>query len=89
MNIQASNFGSKSRLKCGFFKGKYNLAGHVHQLSEIIVVTEGELYVTVDGKRELAKRGDAVYIPPFAPHEFATPEHCRIWICPISFGYNQ
>jgi AraC-like DNA-binding protein len=87
MNIQASNFGNKSRLKCGFFDGKYNLAGHVHQLSEIIVVTGGELYVTIDGKRELARCGDAVYIPPFAPHEFSTPDHCRIWICLFSHDF--
>ena len=84
MNIQSSNFGTQTRLKCGYYTGQYELASHVHQLSEIIVVTEGELVITVNGISAVARQGDIAFIPPFAPHSFSTPEYCKIWICLFS-----
>ena len=89
MIIQASNFGTQGKLKCGYYAGKYDLDSHFHQLAELIVVLEGEIWVTVNGRRLTAAGGSAVLIPPFSPHSFETPERCEIWICLFSADFVQ
>ena len=41
---------------------------HTHEVEEVLLVTAGECTVTVDGRAEAAKTGDAVIIKPGASH---------------------
>lgn len=89
MIIQASNFGTQGKLKCGYFAGKYNLDSHFHQLAELVVALEGKINVTVNGKQFTVPGGSAILIPPFSTHAFETPDWCKIWICLFSTDFVQ
>ena len=41
---------------------------HTHEVEEILVVTAGECTVTVDGRPEIARTGDAVIVDPGTRH---------------------
>jgi quercetin dioxygenase-like cupin family protein len=41
---------------------------HTHEVEEILLVTVGECTVTVDGRPEAAKTGDAVIVKPGTRH---------------------
>jgi quercetin dioxygenase-like cupin family protein len=41
---------------------------HTHEVEEVLLVIAGECTVTVDGRPEAAKAGDAVIIKPGASH---------------------
>jgi quercetin dioxygenase-like cupin family protein len=41
---------------------------HTHEVEEILVVTAGECTVTVDGRPETARAGDAVIVDPGIRH---------------------
>ena len=41
---------------------------HTHEVEEVLLVTAGECTVTVDGRPEAARTGDAVIIEPGASH---------------------
>jgi quercetin dioxygenase-like cupin family protein len=41
---------------------------HTHEVEEVLLVTAGECTVTVDGRAEAARTGDAVIIKPGASH---------------------
>ena len=46
------------------FTGGEAVPEHVHEVEEVLLVTVGECTVTVDGRPEAAKTGDAVIIKP-------------------------
>ncbi|SRR6266480_2500432 len=48
--------------------------GHTHEVEEILLVTAGGCIVTVDGRPEVARIGDAVIINPGTSH--AISHHC-------------
>ena len=41
---------------------------HTHEVEEVLLVTAGECTVTVDGRAEAARTGDAVIIEPGTSH---------------------
>ncbi len=41
---------------------------HTHQVEEVLVVTEGECVVEVDGRQHTVRAGDAVIVTPGAAH---------------------
>ena len=84
MEIQHTNFGSTSIIRCGIHQGKYDYHDHLHQFCEFVWVMEGEIEISVDGEVELAKAGDITVITPFRIHSFKTPDYCKIWICVVS-----
>lgn len=87
MIIQNSNFGSIHIIRSGIHDGKHNFGDHIHQFSELVWVLDGEIEITVDGRREIAKKGDMTVITPFAIHSFFTPEYCKILIAVISDSF--
>ena len=82
--VQGSNFGARSAIKCSVKTGKYFVESHIHQFSEVVLVRDGSLTVTVDGKTEIAKRNDVVVISPFQVHSFDTESYCNIQLCLFS-----
>jgi quercetin dioxygenase-like cupin family protein len=50
------------------FTGGEAVPEHTHEVEEVLLVTVGECTVTVDGRPEAAKAGDAVIVKPGARH---------------------
>jgi methionyl-tRNA synthetase len=50
---------------------------HKHHEGETWIVMEGRGVVSVDGASEELGPGDAVYMPPFAPHTIHNPSDCE------------
>ena len=87
MRIQTDNFGYGENFRCRLHKNCYNYPSHLHQFTEIAVILEGEIEITVNGATRTAKKGDIVIIHPFAVHGFETPQSCDIWISVFSSTY--
>lgn len=84
LGVQASNFGFESAVRCTTKKGQYFINEHIHQFSEIVLVREGEIEVTVDGRTETARKGDIIFITPFHSHSFSTPVYSELWLAVFS-----
>ena len=53
---------------------------HTHEVEEVLLVTAGECTVTVDGRPEAARTGDAVIIKPGTRHAIShhSDELCEV-----------
>ena len=87
MIVQNSNFGSTHVIRSGIHEGKYCYGDHIHQFCEFVLVLDGEIEMTVNGKKEIARAGDITVITPFAVHSFNTPEYSKIHIAVISDSF--
>ncbi len=87
MIVQNSNFGSTHIIRSGIHEGKYCFGDHIHQFCELVLVLDGEIEMTVNGKTEIARAGDITVITPFAIHSFNTPEYSKIHIAVISDSF--
>ncbi len=56
---------------------------HYHEELEILLVTDGEAKVTIDGRTETAVKGDVIIVLPFHIHSYATPTHSRLYVLKI------
>lgn len=75
MFYQFSHLGSPDYLKIE--KGEnFSYPPHLHQCFEVIVVREGEMQVTVDGREGVIREGEAMMIFPNQIHSM-TSRHCR------------
>lgn len=83
MQIQTINF-DRSGMYRSTYKNELNVREHIHQCTEIIYVTDGEITVNVGGEEKVLGRGDAALIPPFISHSFITPRSVRLWLCVFS-----
>ena len=80
MFIQNTNFGPEAKIRCGHVVDVHNSGNHIHQFCEIEMVTEGEIEITVSGKKHIARAGDIALIPPFKVHSFHTPNNVKMLI---------
>ncbi len=80
MFIQNANLGPDVKIKCGHVKEAHNSGNHLHQYCEIEMVLDGEIEITVSGKRHIARAGDIALIPPFKVHSFHTPKRVEMLI---------
>ena len=87
LQIQTSNCFTEDTLRSTTKIGRYAIGDHIHQNTEIVFVKEGEIVVTVDGRRETAKENDVIIIPPFSVHSFNTERHVIAWISVFSNNY--
>ena len=87
IQIQISNCFTDGTVRAAFKKGRYAVHDHMHKNNEIMFVKDGEIDVTVGGKRERAKAGDVIIIPPFAVHSYHTEKFSDIWLCVFSNDY--
>ena len=62
------------------FTGDEAVPEHTHEVEEVLLVTTGECTVTVDGRREAARTGDAVIIKPGTSHAIShdSDELCEV-----------
>ena len=87
MIIQNWNFGNDLVLRCGHKEHEHNSGEHIHQFCEFVLVREGEIEITVDGKSYRAGAGDIAVILPFSIHSFRTPKHAVLLICVCSNAF--
>ncbi len=81
MFVQVDNFGGANEFRCRKHEKNYNYRLHLHQFAEMMLVLEGEIEVTIDGRTEVAKAGQFVLIFPFQSHAFHTPIQSEVWNC--------
>lgn len=82
MFIQLHNFGNDIQIRYGKVRNRiYNSDDHLHQYFELIMVLDGEIEITVEGKTVTAKNGDIAIIPAFRIHSFHTPEIVSQLVC--------
>ena len=62
------------------FTGGEAVPEHTHEVEEVLLVTVGECTVTIDGRPEAARTGDAVIIKPGASHAIShnSGELCEV-----------
>jgi quercetin dioxygenase-like cupin family protein len=62
------------------FAGDQAVPEHTHEVEEVLLVTAGECTVTVNGRPETAREGDAVIIPPGTSHAISNDpgEACQV-----------
>jgi quercetin dioxygenase-like cupin family protein len=62
------------------FTSGETVPGHTHEVEEVLLVTAGECTVTVDGRAEAARTGDAVIITPGTRHAIShhADEPCEV-----------
>ena len=84
MYIQTENFGHFYEFRCRKHINRFNCPSHLHQFAELMLVLDGEIEVTVDGRTELAKKGQFIFIFPLQAHSFKTPQYTCVWNCVFS-----
>ena len=62
----------------------FSFPPHIHGSFELIVVTEGEMVVTVDKKPYTVGAGQAALVFPHQVHALQTPVHSRHFLCIFS-----
>ena len=77
MYIQSWNFGYNSTVRSFYYNGTHEYNQHLHHFTEIVLVMDGELKITVDEQCEIAKKGDIVVITPLRQHGYKTPRFCK------------
>lgn len=81
MYIQSENFGGATEFRCRKHINRFNCPSHLHQFAELMLVLDGEIEVTVDGRVEKGQKGDFIFIFPFQAHSFQTPQYTCVWNC--------
>ena len=75
----------KHRIETDYFtveNGRdYSYPLHMHKYFEIVLLTSGEMHVTVDSDKYVLHKGDAVLIFPNQIHSLKTPEYSRYVTC--------
>ena len=84
MQLQTRYFGYNYATLSNYHEGKHDYPEHLHHFIEVLCVLEGEIEVTINGKTEIAQKGDLAVVPSFQPHSYHTPQYCRIWVGLIS-----
>lgn len=82
MIVQGRNFSQNAVFKYKVHNKVYKYPLHIHQFAELVVVIEGTLVVTVDGKSETLRAGDCALVLPFQTHKFysAEPVHMGTYL---------
>ena len=87
MFIQGHNFGNELIMRCGHVDGAHTSGDHMHQFCELEMVLDGEIEITIEGKKYIAKEGDIAIITPFRMHSFYTPRYVKQLICVFSNAF--
>ena len=70
IRIHKSNFGRGTAFSHHRHVERYVMPLHLHQFAEMVLVREGEIFVSVDGRTQRAAGGDFIFIQPFRPHRY-------------------
>lgn len=88
MQIRKNGFTLADAVMSSYHHRRYKMPLHIHQMAEIGYVFDGEIAVTVNGKCEIARRGDIVVVPPFTSHRYFSDDNKPISIWTFLFSYS-
>ena len=84
MLIQEMNSTSRVNVRCDIHHQKYVCRKHIHHFAELVLVLDGKLTVTVNGKTETAEKNQFILLFPFQKHEYTSEEISYFLIFQIS-----
>lgn len=85
MHIVKREFGFERTLRSRSIPHPYKIIEHLHQHVELIIVTGGNIFLTVNGKGYTLNEGDVAVIMPFSPHSIRTEnENSLFWLSVFS-----
>ena len=88
IEIQKNACSSDDTIIASIHNSRYLMAPHVHQMSELVYVLEGEFTVISSGKKEIARAGDIVIVRPYQPHGYFTAPGKKIKFWMLLFEDN-
>ena len=77
MYIQPLNFGYNHTVRSYYYDSRHDYNEHLHHFTEIVLVLDGELEITVDEHCEIAKKGEIAVITSLRRHGYKTPSFCK------------
>lgn len=72
MYVQKGNMGAQETFGYQVHHERYDFPLHIHQFVELTLVIDGEMSVTVNGRRETARSGQFILIFPFQTHLYSS-----------------
>ena len=57
-------------------------------MAEVAYIMDGEVEVTVNGKTEIAKKGDMVFVPPYTFHRYFSKDEKSVDLWLFMFSYS-
>ena len=87
MLIQGMDLSVRVNVRCDIHRSKYVCRKHIHHFAELVLVLDGKLNVTVNGKEESATKNQFIFLFPFQKHEYTSDDVSYFLICtfPMSF----
>lgn len=70
MKAQRTNWGTEDTFKYEICKEKYYIPIHFHQFAELVLMLDGEMKVTVNGRTEMLRTGQFTFVFPYQAHSF-------------------
>jgi len=70
MKAQRTNWGTEDTFKYEICKEQYYIPIHFHQFAELVLMLDGEMKVTVNGRTEMLRTGQFTFVFPYQAHSF-------------------
>ena len=74
MLIQDVDLSTRANLRCDIHRQQYVCRKHIHSFAELVLILDGKLTVTVNGKTETAGKNQFIFLFPFQKHEYTSDE---------------
>lgn len=86
MLVQDVDLSVRVNIRCDIHRQQYVCRKHIHHFAELVLVLDGKLNVTVNGKQESATKNQFILLFPFQKHEYTSEDESYFLICtfPIS-----
>ena len=81
MLIQEVDLSARVGVRCDIHRQKYICRKHIHYFAELVLVLDGKLTVSVNGKTETAEKNQFIFLFPFQKHEYTSDEVSYFLIC--------
>ena len=84
LTYQNENIGKSFAFRSREHRQGYSVPPHIHEYSEIMYVTDGEMTMYLDGKKLIVSKGQMVFVFPNQAHEYTSETPCNIWCAVFS-----
>ena len=87
MLVQGVDLSLRVNVRCDIHRQKYVCRKHIHHFAELVLVLDGKLNVTVNGKQESATKNQFILLFPFQKHEYTSDDVSYFLICTFPFSF--
>ena len=87
MLVQDVDLSVRINIRCDIHRQKYICRKHIHHFAELVLVLDGKLDVTVNGKKESATKNQFILLFPFQKHEYTSDDVSYFLICTFPISY--